>query len=337
VRILVISSYPPRHCGIGSYAAADVERLRTEGHEVVVVSPPDGYGDVRVPFFGGRPFLTAARLAPGFDRVLVHFEPGLYFRRRAPVSKVMSSLGLWWLTRRRPGTEVLVHEAASRPRLLWRPDHVILRSAFARASLLFHSDREREALEHAYRLGVEGTIVPHTNGVRIGRRVARSEARSILGIEPDECLFLCAGFLHPAKGFERAIRAFHQAGSPGRLVVVGSVRQPTPEALSYVRALRELCERTPGVTLIEGYVSDEGFDMWITGADVFVLPYRRAWSSGALARAQKLGTRAFVAAVGGMEEQAGPKDAVFHTDGELVELVRQVDVPTKARPDHEVG
>jgi len=337
VRILVISSYPPRHCGIGSYAAADVERLRTEGHEVVVVSPPDGNGDVRVPFFGGRPFLTATRLAPGFDRVLVHFEPGLYYRRRAPVSKVMSSLGLWWLTRRRPGTEVLVHEAASRPRLLWRPDHVLLRSAFGRASLLFHSGREREALERAYRLRVEGTIVPHTDGVRIARRVARSEARSILEIEPDECLFLCAGFLHPAKGFERAIRAFHQAGSPGRLVVVGSVRQPTPEALSYVRALRELCERTPGVTLIEGYVSDEGFDTWIAAADVFVLPYRRAWSSGALARAQKLGTRAFVAAVGGMEEQAGPKDAVFHTDGELVELVRHVDVPTKALPDHEVG
>jgi glycosyltransferase involved in cell wall biosynthesis len=337
VRILVISSYPPRHCGIGSYAAADVERLRTEGHEVVVISPPDGNGDVRVPFFGGRPFLTAARLAPGFDRVLVHFEPGLYYRRRAPVSKVLSSLGLWWLTRRRPGTEVLVHEAASRPRLLWRPDHVLLRSAFARASLLFHSDRECEALEHAYRLRVEGTIVPHTDGVRIARRVARSDARSILGIEPDEFLFLCAGFLHPAKGFERAIRAFHLAGSPGRLVVVGSVRQPTPEALSYVRALRELCERTPGVTLIEGYVSDEVFDTWIAAADVFVLPYRRTWSSGALARAQKLGTRAFVAAVGGMEEQAGPGDAVFHTDGELVELVRQVDVPTKALPDHEVG
>jgi glycosyltransferase involved in cell wall biosynthesis len=337
VRILVISSYPPRHCGIGSYAAADVERLRSEGHEVVVLSPPDGNGDVRVPFFAGRPFLAAARLAPGFDRVLVHFEPGLYYRRRAPVSKVLSSLGLWWLTRRRPGTEVLVHEAASRPRLLWRPDNLVLRSALARANLLFHSDREREALEQAYRLRVEGTIVPHTDGVRIARRVARSEARSILGVEPDGALFLCAGFLHPAKGFERAVRAFQQAGSPGRLVVVGSVRQPTPEALSYVRGLRELCERTPGVTLIEGYVSDEGFDTWIAAADVFVLPYRRAWSSGALARAQKLGTPAFVAAVGGMGEQAGPKDAVFRTDGELVELLGQVDVPTKALPDHEVG
>jgi len=38
-----------------------------------------------------------------------------------------------------------------------------------------------------------------------------------------------------------------------------------------------------------------------------------------------------------MEEQAGPEDAVFRTDRELVELLRQVDVPTEALPDHEVG
>jgi glycosyltransferase involved in cell wall biosynthesis len=321
VRILVISSYPPRHCGIGSYAAADVERLRSEGHEVVVLSPPDGNGDVKVPFFGGRPFLAAARLAQGFDRVLVHFEPGLYYRRRAPLSKVMSSLGLWWLTRRRPGTEVLVHEAASRPHLLWRPDHVLLRSAFARANLQFHSDREREALEHAYRLRVEGTIVPHTNGVRIARRVARSEARSILGVEPDGCLFLCAGFLHPAKGYERAVKAFVAAGSPGHLFIVASTRRPTPANLAYARDLRRLCAATPRVTFAEEYVTDEEFDLWIGAADVIVLPYKRAWSSGALARARALRTPAIVSAVGGLVEQTGLADAVFRTDEELAELL----------------
>jgi glycosyltransferase involved in cell wall biosynthesis len=302
---------------------------------VVVLSPPDGDGDVRLPFFGGQPFLAAARLARGFDRVLVHFEPGLYYKRRAPISKLLSSLGLWWLTHRRPGTEILVHEASARPRL-WRPDHVLLRSAFARASLLFHSDREREALARAYRLRVEGAIVPHTNGVRIASEVSRNDARSILDVEPEERLFLCAGFLHPAKGFERAVRAFRQAGSPGRLLIVGSVRQPTPEALSYARTLRELCPNTPGVTLVERYVSDEEFDTWIVAADVFILPYRRAWSSGALARAQKLGTPAFVAAVGGMEEQAGPQDTVFRTEGELVDLIRRVDA-TRVLPDHGVG
>lgn len=54
---------------------------------------------------------------------------------------------------------------------------------------------------------------------------------------------------------------------------------------------------TSSVTLIEEYVSDEDFDMWIVAADVLLLPYRRAWSSGALARARLLGTRSIVSSV----------------------------------------
>ena len=54
MRILVVSSYPPRRCGIGAYARDQVARLRSEGHEVTVLSPPDGDGDVKAPFVGGR-------------------------------------------------------------------------------------------------------------------------------------------------------------------------------------------------------------------------------------------------------------------------------------------
>jgi glycosyltransferase involved in cell wall biosynthesis len=320
VRILVVSSYPPRHCGIGSYAAADVGRLRSEGHEVVVLSPPDGDGDVRVPFFGGRPFLAAARLAGGFDRVLVHFEPGLYYRRRAPASKVMTSLGLLWLVRRRPTTEILVHEA-NRPRPAWRPDSLVLRWAFARARLRFHTNAEREAFARAFRLPVCGGIVPHTDGVKVHARMSRSDARRRLALDQDEHVLLCAGFLHPGKGFDRAVRSFKTAGSPGRLFIVTSMRRPTGANLAYADDLRRLCEVTPGVTLVEDYVSDEDFDAWIAAADVFLLPYRRAWSSGALARARVLGTPAIVSAVGGLAEQAGLGDAVFQTDEQLAKLL----------------
>jgi hypothetical protein len=59
----------------------------------------------------------------------------------------------------------------------------------------------------------------------------------------------------------------------------------------------------------------------MAAADLVVLPYRRSWSSGALARAQRLGTPAAVAGVGGLAEQAGPNDVVFRTDQELVSLL----------------
>src|SRR5207253_467275 len=148
--------------------------LRERGEEVTVLSPPDGDGDVRAPFTGGRPFLRAARMGGARDRILVHFQPALYYRRRAPVSKVTTSLSLWWLTVRRPKTEILVHEAD--PPKRWRHDYIVLRWAFCRAHLLFHTDAERRRLEREYRITVRASVVQHADAVRTDR-VTKTEAR----------------------------------------------------------------------------------------------------------------------------------------------------------------
>ena len=317
----MVSAYPPRRCGVGSYAKASVERMREEGDHVVVLSPPDGEGDVRVPFGRGRPFLRAARMGPGFDLVQVQYQPSLYDRPGLSPSKVLTALSLLWLVRKRKQTEIVVHEVG-RPKW-WRPDHFLLHRVFARARLAFHTDAERRHLEKDWRVRTRFRLIDHAGGVRIATRLARQEARDRLSIGDHEILFLCAGFLHPDKAFERAVRAF--PGPPGaRLVVLGSVRDGEPGNARYARSLRDLCERTPGVALIEGYVSDEDFDAWIQAADRVVLPYRRSWSSGALARAQRLGTAAIVSDVGGLPEQAGPSDTVFSGDGALASIMARV-------------
>jgi glycosyltransferase involved in cell wall biosynthesis len=324
MRILVVSSYPPRHCGIAAYARAHVEHLRAEGHDVMVISPPDGEGDVRVPFTNGREFREARMRGADLDRIIVHFQPGLYYRRgaRAAMSKVRTSLALLSLVRERPQAEILVHEA-DRPRR-WRPDHRILRRAFARAPLLFHTDAERHALEQNYGIEARARLVDHRVGVSVRGPRTREEARRRLGLDPSEPLFLCAGFLHPWKAFERAVRAFAEAGSPGQLAIVGSVRDPTPANLDYAAELRSLADRTDRVSLVEGFQSDEDFDAWVVAADRVVLPYTRAWSSGALARARVLGTLAIVSAVGGLAEQAGPHDEIFTSDDDLRRLFEEL-------------
>lgn len=326
MRVLVVSSYPPRHCGIGAYARDQVERLRARGHEVTVLSPPDGDGDLRVPFFGGRPFWRALRVGGGFDRVLVHFQPALYYRPRAPVSKVLTSLGLVALVTLRPRTEVLVHEAD--PPVLWRPDYLLLRAAFRRAGRLwFHTEAERRALEADYGVRVRAGLVPHR--VRPVLRVGKAEARARLGVREEGTVLVCLGFLHPAKGFDRAVEAVR--GLEGvTLYVVGSVRDPTPENVAYAGELRARCAAVPNVRLVERFVSDEEFDLWVQAADRVVLPYRRSWSSGVLARAQALGTPAVVTAVGGLPEQAGEQDIVVGDDEELARALRQVGGPTEA-------
>lgn len=317
---VVVSSFPPRHCGIGAYAATQVERMREGGERVIVVSPPDGAGDVRIPFDAGRPFLAALRASRRDDRVLIHFQPALYYLPRAPLAKILASLGLLWLTIRRPRTAILVHEAD--PPKRWRPDYALLRQAFRRATLLFHTRAERDALARGYGVRPRARLVPHVEGVRAAG-IGREEARRRVGIPSDVRLLVCAGFLHPDKGYERAVRAFAQAGT-GRLAIVGGVKDPTPANLAYAARLRALVAETEGAVLIDRYVADDEFDAWIAAADAVVLPYRRSWSSGALARAHVLGTRAIVADTGGLGEQAAPADIVVHTDGQLEEAIGAV-------------
>lgn len=330
-RVLVVSSFPPRHCGIGAYARAQVDRLRAKGHRVTVLSPPDGDGDLRTGFFGGRPFFAAARKGRGYERIVVHFQPALYYRPRSPWSKVFTSLGLLLLVLRRRQTEILVHEA-DRPRL-WRPDYLLLAAAFRAAPvLLFHTIEERKALEREYRVQVRGRLIRHTDGVRVQSRVDRTAARRRLGIVENEAALVCPGFIHPGKGFDRAVVSFRDAGADGHLYIVGSVKDPNPKNLAHARLLREMATDVPGVQLVERFVDDEEFDMWIAAADAVILPYRQSWSSGVLARAHAMGIPAVVMRVGGLAEQASSRDLVVADDEELTKAIAHVVSQREAVP-----
>jgi hypothetical protein len=104
----------------------------------------------------------------------------------------------------------------------------------------------------------------------------------------------------------------------GSLYLVGSVREDTAENRLYAHHLRRRAREVPGVHLVERFVSDQEFDLWVAAADRVVLPYRRSWSSGVLARAHQLGISAIVCDVGGLAEQAAPSDAVVEGDEGLV-------------------
>ena len=299
--------------------------MRESGDQVTVISPPDGDGDRRVPFDGGRPFRVAARLAPEFDRILVHFQPALYFRPRAPVSKIRTSLALLRLSRDHDGTEILVHEA-DRP-IRWRPDYVLLRRAFASTPLLlFHTERERQQLEESYGIRVNAKLVDHRDGIALRATPSREEARRLLDLPSDACVFVSPGFLHPDKGLERAIEAIRRTGA-GALFIVGLVKDATPRNLAYAQHLRE--QSGDGVELIERFLDEAELDAWTAAADGVVLPYRQSWSSGALARAQALGTPAIVTAVGGLPEQATDRDVVVTSDGELDQALRTIGASRK--------
>jgi glycosyltransferase involved in cell wall biosynthesis len=213
----------------------------------------------------------------------------------------------------------------------WRPDYALLRLAFSRAHLLFHTEAERAALEEAYGVRARATLIEHRVSPVTATPLERSRARTELGLEDAPApVLLCAGFIQPSKGFDRAVRAFARSGGGGSLFVVGSVREPSPQNEAHVAELRSLCEATDRVTFIERFLSDEEFDRWVAAADRLLLPYRVSWSSGVLARAHALGTSSIVMDVGGLAQQAGPEDTVVRSDDELDAALRLVASEPKA-------
>jgi glycosyltransferase involved in cell wall biosynthesis len=344
--VLVVSSYPPRRCGIGAYARDQVERLRGEGDDVTVLSPPDGSGSIHAPFEGGGAFRRAASIGGRFDRILVHFQPALYYPPRRPVAKILTSASLLWLVvRRRRRVAIVVHETDEPIR--WRPDHAILCVAFLLApDLRFHTGTERAEFVRAYRMRGDGRLRVVEHAVRPTLRRGQAspgQARERLGIRPHGGpVLVCPGFLQPSKGLDRALDAFEavfasdgerSAESPAgtaSLYLVGSVRDPSRENLAYAAGLRARCERVAGAHLVERFVSDEEFDLWVAAADRIVLPYRRSWSSGVLALAHELGIPAIVSDVGGLAEQAGVADTVVEGDEELVRAFDAVRAKARA-------
>jgi glycosyltransferase involved in cell wall biosynthesis len=344
MRILIVSSYPPRHCGIGAYAREQSARLRAEGHQVTVLSPPDGDGDLRVPFIGGGAFRRAAAIGGRFDRIIVHYQPALYQPPRKPIGKILTSVSLGWLVaRRRRVTELLIHEAD--PPIAWRPDYAALRLAFRGARMLvFHTEIERRAFERMYRmrLGARGRVSPHVAAVGSSAAVTREDARARLGIaDAPSPVFVSPGFLQESKGLDRVLEAFARVfasdgerppGGPApraSLYLVGSVREDSAENRSYVEQLRARCADVSGAHLVERFVSEEEFDLWVSAADRVVLAYRRSWSSGVLARAQELGTPAIVCDVGGLAEQVSGTDVLVEGDEGLVQAFERMKAGTR--------
>jgi glycosyltransferase involved in cell wall biosynthesis len=324
MRVLVLSPYPPMRGGIAAYGGQAVEHLRSEGAEVVVASPEPSDAeyvlDVRQRGTGRR----LARLARQFDRLVVQFQPEML---GAPgsgrVARGRALLRLAAGLRASHSAELYVHEVDYGTGPLAPLLRTLVRPVLASADLLtVHTEREREDLSRWFRID-KGRIRVVSQGEYLQRRTEANQAaaRAALGLPADQPLFLAIGFLHPRKGFDRAIRGFAQLRSARtRLYVVGSMWREDDVSREHVRELRRLADEAPGVEVREGYLSDEEFDRWIVAADTLVLPYRVGWSSNVMERGLLYERPVIMWDVGGMSEQGTQRRGVTLV-GDEVELV----------------
>jgi len=336
---VILSTFPPLHCGIGRYAAQQAEYLRRRGDTVLTVGLPGSDADAVVDARGGRNPLRvvdAVRqvgLDPRSCVLYIHWHDEHYFAggfsERIPTARALAEL-----FRSFGETELICHEVYP-PQQVHSPARKVLRGMYAAARrrawrtatrIAFHSVQEREQAEAALGgpISDDRVLIRDHNAFLLRYRdVDRDTARQELGVAADVTLFLCIGFLSEHKGFHLAMEAMCEIENPDvRLVVVGSIREDSERDHIYVERLRELASHDDRIEFREAFLPDEEYDTWNAAADVVVAPYLRAFSSSVVARAKLFGKRVIVTDIGGLAEQVGEGDIVVRSGDELAEAMR---------------
>lgn len=329
----VVSSYPPERCGVASFTAQAVRRLRDAGESVRVLTWGAGDGDFRLdgPPVGGAVlrFLPQCR---GADRVILHYLPDFYLDLGGPAGQVRSRLALRRFLRAAPAVEVFMHdppwypsleELSWRGRLLWRLDQW----QFAAASrIVFHNQVAVDIFRKRFRLpAARLSIAAHGSDFEPNYRGSRETARVELGIAAARTVFVSPGFISPRKGYELAIEALsHAPELDCDYVIVGS---PHPKAgaadEAYVRSLQESSAADPRVRLRVEFVDDASFDRWLLAADAVLIPSRFASSSSVLARAHLMGVPAVTTDEPGLVAEHLPGDRSIANAGELAAVLAE--------------
>lgn len=331
MKILVVTSwYPPMRGGIARYTEQVVTSLREEGNDVAIAAPRPAAAEHAVDVSRPGAGRQLAQLAKGFDRVVIQFQPEILGdpgTGRLQLARSLLRLGAALGAAR--DSELCVHEIGYGK----GPTAPAMRFFFRRILLLagtisVHTERERQDLARTFR--IDPAHISVVSQGRYARKAAtddRSAARDLLGLPREPIVLLSIGFLHPRKGFDRAIHAF--AGMPpdaARLYVVGSLWREDQVSRDHLTELRQLAAETPGVELREGYVDDEDFDRWIVASDALVLPYQVGWSSNVLERGLLYERPVIMSSVGGMIEQGQERQAVtlVKDQAELSEALRDL-------------
>jgi beta-1,4-mannosyltransferase len=154
--------------------------------------------------------------------------------------------------------------------------------------------------------------------------VSREQARHLLGIMPDEQVFVTLGAIKPYKGLDRLVDAWEAIspdGAPRRLLIAGRVG--VEDAMDPVLDRAALHH---SILLHAESVLPSDVPIFLRAADVAVLPYVRTLNSGAQMLALTFGLPSIVPASTGLAAVGDPRCTwTFDPDveGDLAAVLRR--------------
>jgi beta-1,4-mannosyltransferase len=198
-------------------------------------------------------------------------------------------------------------------------------------ALHVHSRSAKTELVRAWQLRDDSRISVIYHPSYIGcysNAVTRSEARRRLNYSEAEVVFLFLGHVRPYKGVDTLLTSF--ANLPGerfRLLIAGDIQS------NLEGELRRRCQLDKRIQLIGDFIPDADIQLYMNACDVVVLPYRRAFTSGAAVLAMSFGKPCVATSTGAFPEILDSRGAFFCTIDDSASLTAAMSLADASRSE----
>lgn len=175
-------------------------------------------------------------------------------------------------------------------------------------TVIVHCDRARQLLERRLFRRRNVLVIPLGNFGEYVERCDRSQARLGLGIPAVRIMLLYFGMIRTYKGVPDLLRAFRQVDDEN--LVLAIVGQPVSDELA--QEVTSLAADDPRVLTRLEHLRDAELSLYLSAADVAVLPYRNILTSGAAILALSFGLPVVAPRMGCLPELVGPECGLLY-------------------------
>ncbi len=328
MRIALISSWPPRPCGIATYSNDLVHSLREKGNSMYIVCHTDGGSpgeknvypviDNQNPGWDENLYTVVKQIKP--DIVHIQHEYGLYKTKGDHAAALFRPLFRWKVEDnfRVIVTYHSVYSSLNKTMALY----IDVMQKLADAGIVHEPYQWSNLPVNLGRIVDNVYIIPH--GAKIVTSLSKENAKKSLALEGKKVIGML-GWFAATKGFERVIYMWDELskelGSDTVLILAGDARELDPSQKVYKQKLLSLVERCKSkerIKVILGSFNSQEYNKILSTFDVMVMPYTFTSQSGNLAHAFALGVPVIASAMEGLkaEVEASGAGIVVHPEDE---------------------
>ena len=263
-----------------------------------------------------------------YDVLHLHF-PSSYILGRTPINSFLRGASLVAELKRRQarGIRVVwtVHNLVNDNLRHRRIERFWTRRVAELADhLIVHSDYARQEVVRVFGVAVHKvSVVPHGHYADCyPRSLSRSEAREKLGIPQDNLVFLFFGRIGDRKGLAELLQAFRRLPDHKvNLLIAGS-----PATQGWVRYIDSQQRQDPRIRSSLRQIEDEELQVYMHASDVYVAPFRFAFTSGSVIAAMSFGRAVIAPAIGAVTSVVSEEGGLLYdpnNDRGLEEMLRK--------------